>query len=214
MIVRARRRSAFLQFSVARAVVGLTLAASVACSREESPSASADPASSSAAAKAGAPARAPETRTTPTTALPPDGGKGASSGRTGSLVLARGVRFAKPGAGDVAKLVKAERENAAADGRDLIVYVGATWCEPCQRFHHAAEAGELDADFPGLTILAFDLDQDRDRLVDAGYDSKLIPLFVVPGADGRATERRFEGSVKGDRAVTNIAPRLRAILAK
>src|SRR5438876_864861 len=72
------------------------------------------------------------------------------------LMLARGVRFIRPALGsDVAEIVKAEQAKAAMDGRDLIVYVGATWCEPCQRFHKAAEAGELDGEFPELSILQF-----------------------------------------------------------
>ena len=136
------------------------------------------------------------------------------SGPAAPLVLARGVRFVKAGGGDVAPLVRAEREKAAADGRDLIVYVGAKWCEPCQRFHQAAERGELDTDFPELSILEFDLDEDRDRINAAGYSSKLIPLFVMPGADGRASERRFEGGSKGERAVANMTPRLRKLLEK
>ena len=139
----------------------------------------------------------------------------ASNTNTGApLVLARGVRFVKAGEGDVAQLVRAEREKATADGRDVIVYVGAKWCEPCQRFHQAAQRGELDADFPELSILEFDLDEDRDRINAAGYTSKLIPLFVRPGADGRASERRFEGGVKGERAVASITPRLRKLLEK
>ncbi|MDF2693078.1 MAG: hypothetical protein K0S65_1461 [Labilithrix sp.] len=130
------------------------------------------------------------------------------------LVLARGLRFVKAGGGEVSALVRSEREKAAADGRDLLVYVGAKWCEPCQRFHHAAQRGELDADFPELTILEFDLDEDRDRINAAGYSSKLIPLFVMPGADGRASERRFEGGVKGERAVSHITPRIQKLLEK
>lgn len=131
------------------------------------------------------------------------------------LVLAPpGVRFAKPEGGDVATAVRNERERAAADGRKVVVYVGATWCEPCQRFHEAAKRGELDADFPDLTIVDFDLDDDRQRLVEAGYVSKLIPLFVAPGADGRASDRRFEGGVKGDGAVRHIVPRLRSLVAR
>jgi len=130
-------------------------------------------------------------------------------------VLARGIRFVKAEPGeDVAKLVRAEREKAAADGRDLVVYVGAKWCEPCQRFHKAAERGELDDEFPTLTLLEFDLDEDRDRITAAGYTSRLIPLFVVPAEDGRASDRRFEGGVKGEGAVANITPRLRKLLAK
>jgi thiol-disulfide isomerase/thioredoxin len=130
------------------------------------------------------------------------------------LVLARGVRFVDAPSGDAADVIRAERTRAIADGRTLVVYVGAKWCEPCQRFHQAAERGALDAEFPNLTFLAFDLDEARDRLIAAGYSSKLIPLFVLPDESGRATERRFEGGVKGDGAVANITPRLRALLAK
>jgi hypothetical protein len=94
------------------------------------------------------------------------------------------------------------------------VYVGATWCEPCQRFHHAAERGELDAAFPTVTVLAFDLDRDRERLASAGYVSKYIPLFALPGPDGTASGKQIEGGVKGDGAVGNIVPRLKEMLSE
>ncbi|MBX3264319.1 MAG: thioredoxin family protein [Labilithrix sp.] len=152
----------------------------------------------------------PEPAASADRARPASGGAGPSA----PLVLARGIRFVKAGGGDVPSLVRAERERATADGRDLIVYVGAKWCEPCQRFHQAAQRGELDAEFPELTILEFDLDEDRDRINAAGYSSKLIPLFVRPGEDGRGSDRRFEGGVKGERAVANITPRLRKLLDK
>lgn len=42
----------------------------------------------------------------------------------------------------------------------------------------------------------------------------MIPLLAVPGEDGRGTPLRIEGSVKGDRAVDEIVPRLQAILAR
>ncbi len=133
----------------------------------------------------------------------------------GPLVLARGVRIVHAGAGpDAARVVIDERARAKSDGRDLVVYVGARWCEPCQHFHRAAQRGDLDADFPDLTLLEFDLDDDRDRLATAGYVSQFIPLFAMPGPDGRASDRKFEGSVKGDGAVANIAPRLRSLLKK
>jgi thiol-disulfide isomerase/thioredoxin len=114
--------------------------------------------------------------------------------------------------GDVATLVKGELATSARTGRRLLVYVGATWCEPCQRFHHAAEAGELDKQFPNLRILAFDLDRDNERLATAGYVSQYIPLFALPGPDGRASARKVEGAVKGDSALAAIAPRLQALL--
>jgi len=161
------------------------------------------------------PAEPPPRASAATPAATPAGSAAGSAAAAGPLVLARGVRFVHAPAGDdAAKVVRDERERARSDGRDLVVYVGATWCEPCQHFHRAAQRGELDAEFPDLTILEFDLDADRERLRRAGYVSDFIPLFAMPGADGRASERKFEGSVKGSGAVANIAPRLRKLLAR
>jgi thiol-disulfide isomerase/thioredoxin len=115
--------------------------------------------------------------------------------------------------GDVQAIVQREAQRAKDEGRKLLVYVGATWCEPCQRFHEAARAGKLDALFPGLRLLEFDLDKDRDRLEAAGYRSKLIPLFALPRADGVASGEQIEGSIKGPGAVDQIAPRLKALIA-
>lgn len=138
---------------------------------------------------------------------------GASASATPTT--ARGVRFVTPAAGaDFAAIVRAEAERARGDRRDFLVYVGATWCEPCQRFHEAAKRGELDSAFPSLTILEADADADRERLAAAGYGAELIPLFALPSPEGRGTPRRIEGSVKGDRAVANITPRLHQLLGK
>jgi hypothetical protein len=116
--------------------------------------------------------------------------------------------------GDVVEIVLRERERAKRDGRTLLVYVGAVWCEPCKRFHEAADRGEIAGELPPLRMLELDLDRDADRLAAAGYGSKMIPLFAVPGPDGRGTDLRLEGSIKGAGAVSNIVPRLRALLAR
>jgi thiol-disulfide isomerase/thioredoxin len=130
-------------------------------------------------------------------------------------VLARGLRFVKaPPGKDVVGIVKKEREDAKGFGRDLVVYVGATWCEPCQRFHKAAQAGTFDDVLPQLTLLEFDLDEDRERLVTAGYVSQFIPLFVVPGDEGKPSSKRFEGGIKGDGAAQHVASRLRAMFER
>ena len=102
---------------------------------------------------------------------------------------------------------------AKGEGRSVLVYVGATWCEPCQRFHHAVEQGELDAAFPHLSVLAFDADRDHEALATAGYFSRLIPLFAIPQSDGHSSGKQIEGSVKGETAVSEITPRLRALVA-
>ncbi len=116
--------------------------------------------------------------------------------------------------GEVAAVVRGELARARADRRDLLVYEGASWCEPCQRFHRAAAAGQLDRDFPSLRLLEFDADNDSERLAAAGYQSRLIPLFALPLPDGRSSGKQIEGSIKGDGAVAEIAPRLRALIGR
>src|SRR4051794_1835975 len=115
---------------------------------------------------------------------------------------------AAPADGEVAAIVQGEFARARDQGRTLLVYVGATWCEPCKRFHDAAAAGQLDATFPGLRLVEFDLDRDRDRLERAGYASRMIPLFALPRADGTGSGQQIEGSIKGEGAVHQISPRL------
>src|SRR4051812_29896936 len=119
---------------------------------------------------------------------------------------------AAPEAEEVQVTVQHELTRAKGDGRDLIVYVGAKWCDPCTRFHDAAAAGELDGAFPNLRLLEFDLDRDRERLDRAGYGSKMIPLFALPLADGRGSGEQIEGSIKGAGAVGEITPKLRGPL--
>ncbi len=119
---------------------------------------------------------------------------------------------AAPPAGEVDALVREALSRAAADKRRLVVYAGATWCEPCQRFHHAVERRELGASLQGVRFLEFDMDRDRERLIGAGYETKLIPLFALPAPDGRASGKQVEGGIKGEGAVGFILPRLEALL--
>lgn len=121
---------------------------------------------------------------------------------------------ARGGGESIEPLVRAELARAERDGRDLIIYVGAKWCEPCQRFKTALKSGRLDKDFPTLRVLEFDLDRDRARLKSAGCSGRMIPLFARPQANGQCGEVRFEGAVKGPEAIDNIKPRLAQLIAK
>ncbi len=128
-----------------------------------------------------------------------------------------GPRFvAAPATGSLPDAVTQAMSAASAEGRLVVVYVGATWCEPCQRFHQAVEHGDLAnvAPLAKTTLLEFDLDRDRDRLVAGGYQSKYIPLFALPGLDGRGTGKQVEGGIKGDGAVAYMVPRLASLLGK
>jgi thiol-disulfide isomerase/thioredoxin len=111
------------------------------------------------------------------------------------------------------QFVQQHVEEGDVSGTRVLVYVGATWCEPCKRFHEALESGELDASLAGTQFIEFDADRDRAELRAAGYASQYIPLFSVPDPTGRASGRAIEGSVKGTQAVReDLVPRLIALL--
>jgi hypothetical protein len=117
------------------------------------------------------------------------------------------------GAGPVDEVVRGAMASAQHDGRQLLVYVSATWCKPCERFQASLRSGELDSYFPRLRLLKFDHDQDIGRLQVAGYGGDFIPRFVLPGPDGRASDQRIEGGTKAEDTVfTSIGPRLRQML--
>jgi hypothetical protein len=124
-----------------------------------------------------------------------------------------GPELLEAGKGPADAVVRTALAEAGRDGRRLLVYVSATWCEPCERFQKAVRAGELNATFPALTLLKFDQDRDLDRLQAAGYAGNLIPRFVIPGTDGRGTDQRVEGGTKAEDTVsTSIGPRLQRLL--
>lgn len=116
--------------------------------------------------------------------------------------------------GDLGALLRSETARATTDGRKLVVYVGATWCEPCRRFHDALKAGSLHAAFPKVRFLELDADRHARPIQGAGCQSDFIPLFALPDANGRCSPTaRIAGSIKGDGAVANIVPRLQSLLA-
>ena len=93
--------------------------------------------------------------------------------------------------------------------RDVLVYVGAPWCEPCRYFHQAIVDGVVDQQLADFVFVEFDVSEHRDELAAGGYGSKMVPLFVYSREDGRASSFRIEGSVKGAEAVArNLVPRL------
>lgn len=113
---------------------------------------------------------------------------------------------------DATVRIRQERERAKGEGRELVVYVGAPWCEPCKRFHDAAAKGELDARFPTLRLIEFDRDRHEGALREAGCLSEMIPLFAKPTADGRCSDKRVEGGIKGEGAVGYLAARLERMM--
>jgi thiol-disulfide isomerase/thioredoxin len=139
--------------------------------------------------------------------------KGGAKGADASHRV--GVQVVEASSGPIDAVVRGALTYARRDGRRLVVYVSASWCEPCERFQAAVRAGALDASFPRLRLLKFDQDRDLDRLAAAGYSGAFIPRFVVPGSDGRGTANRMEGATRAeDSTLASIKPRLQHLLTE
>jgi thiol-disulfide isomerase/thioredoxin len=85
--------------------------------------------------------------------------------------------------------IRTERLRAKAEGRVLVVYVGASWCGPCRRLHAALDSGALGVTLSNTKVLAFDADRDRDRLLAAGYSFQYLPFVALPASDGTLSRR-------------------------
>jgi thiol-disulfide isomerase/thioredoxin len=117
-------------------------------------------------------------------------------------------------AGAIEPWVQEQVELADAAHLRVLVYVGASWCEPCQRFHKAVERGELNGPLNGLRFLEFDQDRDASALRVAGYLYQYIPVLALPDPDGKNHGRMISGSIKGPNAIQeDLVPRLQALLA-
>lgn len=119
-----------------------------------------------------------------------------------------------PAQGDVASIVRDALATAASQRRKLLVYAGATWCKPCQRFHAALASGRLDTELSDVAFLKFDIDRDQDRLRADGYQSHLLPMVVVPASDGAPSGKQIEGGISDDSAVDGFVARIRRMLAE
>lgn len=124
------------------------------------------------------------------------------------------VRFiTAPMDGAVSSIMAAQLTQSRAANRKVLLYAGASWCEPCRNFHEAVDRGELVGQIGAVDLVAFDSQVDAERMLLSGYESQFIPLFALPNPDGKASGRHVEGSVKGPGVVGDLVPKLRELLA-
>lgn len=123
----------------------------------------------------------------PTTVLPSS--SGSTQPTPSSNVAVAGLSFLVPPDDlELGAFLRSARLKQKAEGRLLVVYVGAPWCPPCRRFHAASHGGELDAKLSHVALVELDADRDADRLAGLGYVFKNIPYFAVVGPAGKAAK--------------------------
>lgn len=134
--------------------------------------------------------------TPPTAAATGTAGAGARNAKVRIIELTQ--------EGDLPSLIRAANVRAKEEHRTLVVYVGADWCPPCKMFHEAVLRGDFDEKFPNLTVMMVDLDANKERVLAAGYGSKFIPFFAVPGPDGHKAKGFEVSTLKKDQAMAEI----------
>src|SRR2546423_14525 len=83
-------------------------------------------------------------------------GSGPSPGAPQGPSMKRPLFIRGPtGGAPVAPFVARELAKGHAGHYGVLVYVGATWCEPCQSFHRAVAKGELDEMLAGVRLIEF-----------------------------------------------------------
>lgn len=187
--------------AVAAPALGVLGLAFVACNPSPTPPIGRD-------GQGGGAAAATATAAAGTTAAQASGGATSATAGGHASARDRGVRVLPASEeSDALSLIRTERLKAKAEGRVLVVYASAAWCEPCRKLKEEIHAGRLDDKLAKVTLLAFDADKDTDRLASAGYKFQFIPYVALPGADGHPAES-LEARGKGGGAWRELVGKL------
>jgi len=109
--------------------------------------------------------------------------------------------------------IRAENERAKKDDRVTLVYVGASWCVPCQAFRRLVLEGAFDEGLPRLRLLAFDAEHHAVPLGRSGCATTAVPTFVRPMAKGRCSAQKAAGIAAGKDPVAYLTPRLKRLMS-
>jgi len=109
--------------------------------------------------------------------------------------------------------IRSENERAKKDDRVTLVYVGASWCVPCQAFRRLVHEGAFDKALPRLRLLAFDADIHAVPLGRSGCATTAVPTFMRPMPKGRCSAQKASGIAAGKDPVAYLTPRLERLMS-
>jgi hypothetical protein len=107
-----------------------------------------------------------------------------------------------------------ESKKAAERHEKPFVYIGATWCGPCNAIKKNLDRPLLVDAFRGAYVIHLDFDSWEDKLPAAGLAHDSVPVFFALDTAGRPTGRLVDGSAWGNDTPENIAPVLKAFFGK
>ncbi len=114
------------------------------------------------------------------------------------------------GSGGLAAAIAREIAKKPSATAKPIVYLGASWCDPCaaiKRFK--TDPRMLDA-FQGTYVIELDVDDWKSEGLGAlGYKTGTVPVFYAVDAAGKASGPTINGGAWGDNIPETMAPPLK-----
>lgn len=90
---------------------------------------------------------------------------------------------------------------AAGQGLRPVLYVGATWCQPCKLLLEHRDDPRVAHALRGTYTVEIDFDDwTVAEMSAAGYGVQAVPMFFAIGADGKAAGPRLDGAAWGSDA--------------
>jgi hypothetical protein len=132
----------------------------------------------------------------PSPTQPPAGARGfeldeVAPGRPLAVVLSDGAAKAK------------------AKGLRPFLYIGATWCQPCQKLHRSLDDERMVDAFRGTYVIHLDLDAWERELPSVGLRVAQVPVFFQLDAQGKPTGKSLDGGAWNEDVPAEMAPPLK-----
>ena len=113
-----------------------------------------------------------------------------------------------PTEGDLQPLLREHAEKARARGLNPFVELYADWCRPCKALAALMNDPFIVQAFTGTYLIKLNFDDWQQKLPDAGFRPREIPMFYALDALGQPTGRKLSGDAWGRANAESMAKAL------
>lgn len=125
---------------------------------------------------------------------PPAPGEATAAGATSDGASASRWIELEPASTGLAALLAGHAQRAGEQGLAPVLYVGASWCQPCKLLEQHRDDPQVARALRGTYTIELDFDDwTVAELSASGYEMQAVPVFFAIGADGKAAGPRLDG---------------------
>lgn len=114
-----------------------------------------------------------------------------------------------PDGSDVSAGLRGAVGEAERAGLKPVLYLGATWCQPCVAYERALFHPEMVAAHANVLLVKADFDRHGSALEAAGFVASGVPFWCHLDREGGNSGRCITGAAWGEDTPENMAPVLR-----